>query len=1063
MTGSIYDWSLTAASNSAADGDVNWAEGQDPDTVNNSARQMMARLAEFLKDSAAIRVSSGAANTYTVTANSAPAALRDGYTIAFRAHQANTTSATISVNSYGAKSLRSRSGTALLANEILNGVVVIAQYNLATDEFIIVNSPNVWLQTLGPAMFQSQTFGLKVGDVKISMTNSPDSGFMRLRETAQVYNRADYPDLYPVMVALTGYPWGASVSASTFAVPPAAGYFLRFAATSSAVDTAGARNAGTTQAEQTAAHTHANTATVNDPGHSHAELSDTFLAAGGGTTIYRIGGNNNGHIVGTGFTGISVTMNNASSGTGTETRAKNVAFHADMLAVPALVASGLVGVSGFAFKFNSSVSAADPGSGYFALNNATVASATSLYISETDTNGVSLETMLASVPANSKVIITKVGAPANAISFTMASAATDNGAWNTFSISSASATGTISNGDPCTIVVMPAGATGGTGADGGGLKWTFDNSTTMAAPSAGGFRLNNASLASVAAAAIHYQCGETGNPDVNAFVKTWDDSTTTAHRGYLFLKKVGTLHNFAVYDITGALADNTTWAQLTLTHVASSGSFANGDVVLAQFVRTGDKGLDGAGSGTVTGVAAGDGLSAAGVGSSGGTVTVSGTLTSVMPPNAQTGTTYTFVTSDNAKLLTFSNGAAVAATLPQATSTFGTGWHSFVLNKGAGTVTITPTTSTIDGAATLALAQNQSALIVSDGTNYQVFRGSLKNSGATAGTYTNATVTVNAQGVVTAASNGTGGGGSPSIPQGRLTLTTALPVLTSTVSGATTVYYTPYVGRYVPIYNGSSFDMTDIGGELSQATTDSAKSPAACTTNSNYDLFVWSDSGTYRCTRGPLWSSDTARGTGAGTTELQMVAGIYTNKNAITNGPAANRGTYVGTIRTNGSSQVDFIVGGDGAGGVAGFVGLWNAYGRVNASLVSRDSVDSSAYASVAWRIFMNGSGNKHSFIRGLDLDGVNASAGGIFAGGAGFGANGVGLDSTTALAAGSSTGYINSTGAAGAWSCAYGGLPGLGFHYIALIEYAASGTITNTGDWGTAYAKEAFIANVTY
>jgi hypothetical protein len=44
-----------------------------------------------------------------------------------------------------------------------------------------------------------------------------------------------------------------------------------------------------------------------------------------------------------------------------------------------------------------------------------------------------------------------------------------------------------------------------------------------------------------------------------------------------------------------------------------------------------------------------------------------------------------------------------------------------VRNKGAGAVTITPATSTINGAATLVLAANQGAFIWSDGANYQAF------------------------------------------------------------------------------------------------------------------------------------------------------------------------------------------------------------------------------------------------------------------------------------------------------------------------------------------------------
>lgn len=87
--------------------------------------------------------------------------------------------------------------------------------------------------------------------------------------------------------------------------------------------------------------------------------------------------------------------------------------------------------------------------------------------------------------------------------------------------------------------------------------------------------------------------------------------------------------------------------------------------------------------------------------------------------NAQTGTTYTVLVTDFGKLVTHSNGSSIAVTLPQATGLFNSGWYYYTRNLGAGTVTITPTTSTIDGAATLVLASGASAIIFSDGTNYQ--------------------------------------------------------------------------------------------------------------------------------------------------------------------------------------------------------------------------------------------------------------------------------------------------------------------------------------------------------
>lgn len=88
--------------------------------------------------------------------------------------------------------------------------------------------------------------------------------------------------------------------------------------------------------------------------------------------------------------------------------------------------------------------------------------------------------------------------------------------------------------------------------------------------------------------------------------------------------------------------------------------------------------------------------------------------------NAQTGTSYTIQTTDLGKLVTFSNASAIAVTLPQATGSFGSGASFDVQNKGSGAVTITPTTSTINGSATLVINQNQGCTIVSDGTNWQI-------------------------------------------------------------------------------------------------------------------------------------------------------------------------------------------------------------------------------------------------------------------------------------------------------------------------------------------------------
>jgi hypothetical protein len=96
--------------------------------------------------------------------------------------------------------------------------------------------------------------------------------------------------------------------------------------------------------------------------------------------------------------------------------------------------------------------------------------------------------------------------------------------------------------------------------------------------------------------------------------------------------------------------------------------------------------------------------------------------------NAQTGTTYTVLSSDRSKAITLTNASAVAVTLPQAGASFPAGWIASFSNQGAGTVTITPTTSHINGVTSYTLPTGASVDIVSDGTNYFALGG---NGGTT--------------------------------------------------------------------------------------------------------------------------------------------------------------------------------------------------------------------------------------------------------------------------------------------------------------------------------------------
>ena len=82
-----------------------------------------------------------------------------------------------------------------------------------------------------------------------------------------------------------------------------------------------------------------------------------------------------------------------------------------------------------------------------------------------------------------------------------------------------------------------------------------------------------------------------------------------------------------------------------------------------------------------------------------------------------TGSSYTVVAADLWNLMTINSSSSTAITLPSA-STFGPGWTTSFQNLGSGTITLTPTSGTIDGGASLNITSDQGATIVSDGSNW---------------------------------------------------------------------------------------------------------------------------------------------------------------------------------------------------------------------------------------------------------------------------------------------------------------------------------------------------------
>jgi hypothetical protein len=174
-------------------------------------------------------------------------------------------------------------------------------------------------------------------------------------------------------------------------------------------------------------------------------------------------------------------------------------------------------------------------------------------------------------------------------------------------------------------------------------------------------------------------------------------------------------------------------------------------------------------------------------------------------------------------------------------------------------------------------------------------------------------------------------------PQGYLTLTSLTPIIAADVIGVSTIYYTPYVGNLIPIYNGTFF-IAKAFSELTMTLNNPNHASGGL-----YDIFVFLNAGVVTIATGPVWTNSTpgscARGTGAGTTELQLLNGIQTNKNVINlrndgttyNNIAANQATYVGTTwidTTAGQTTCHRTLGQNRKWGV------WNLYNQTDLYLL---------------------------------------------------------------------------------------------------------------------------------
>lgn len=285
----FWSWSRTASSNSTADGTINWAEGQAPSSVNDSARAMMARTAEYRDDIAGAIVTGGTSTGYTVTSFEVfdTLAHMNGQMIAFSPHTTNGATVTLNVDGLGAKPLRSAPSTELLAGTIIQGTPYVATYN---------NSDAVWyLQN-----FYGNPYSVPIlGGMDFWDTIAPNSSF--IFPAGQAVSRTTYATAF----ARWGTTYGIGDGSTTFNVPDKTGRVSAMKeASGTRLTTAGSGVDGGTMGSAAGAQTKT-LLTVNLPAYTPAgTITNGAITINDGSGLLQLGagGTERGAGAGSGYT-----------------------------------------------------------------------------------------------------------------------------------------------------------------------------------------------------------------------------------------------------------------------------------------------------------------------------------------------------------------------------------------------------------------------------------------------------------------------------------------------------------------------------------------------------------------------------------------------------------------------------------------------------------------------------------------------------------------------------------------------------------------------------------------
>lgn len=209
LSAQVYLWSKTASQNGAADPSINFSEGQSPSSVNDSARALMARVADWRDDSSGLLATGGTSTALTVTTNSGlNATPADGQLLAITMSVTNGVSATLAADGGTAFPIQSTAGSGVAAGTLVSGSPYTLKFSTSNSAWLLRD-------------FFANPFSVPLGTVlPFSGGTAPNSNFVM--SNGQCISRTTYAAYF----ALVSTTYGACDGSTTFGVPDLRGRII---------------------------------------------------------------------------------------------------------------------------------------------------------------------------------------------------------------------------------------------------------------------------------------------------------------------------------------------------------------------------------------------------------------------------------------------------------------------------------------------------------------------------------------------------------------------------------------------------------------------------------------------------------------------------------------------------------------------------------------------------------------------------------------------------------------------------------------------------------------------